>query len=378
MATAAPPSSMTDKINILQNDVLALLQQLISIPSYSREEDKTAAAITDFLQQKNLTVYRCGNNVWATNQFFDAAKPTFLLNSHHDTVKPNPQYTKDPFTPVIEDGKLYGLGSNDAGGCLVSLIAAFIHFYPQQNLPYNIIIAATAEEEISGTNGIEMLLQNELFLTITKGLKNMTAIVGEPTLLNLAVSEKGLLVIDCTATGKAGHAAREEGENALYKAMKDMEWFRTFQFEKISDTLGPVKMSVTVIETENKAHNMVPALCRFVVDIRVTDAYTHEEVLEIIQQHVACAVVPRSLRMKSTAIAVTHPLVQSGIALGKQVYGSPTCSDKALMPFPALKCGPGNSARSHTADEFIYLDEIEKGVSFYIDLINESMKTGTA
>jgi acetylornithine deacetylase len=359
----------------LTAEVLELLKELISIPSFSREEDGTAAAIEKFLQQRNVQTNRCGNNIWATNQFFETSKPTLLLNSHHDTVKPNPQYTKDPFVPAIEDGKLYGLGSNDAGGCLISLVAAFVQFYPEKNLPHNIIIAATAEEEISGTNGIEMLLQDELFLATTNGLKNMTAIVGEPTLLNLAVAEKGLLVIDCTATGKAGHAAREEGENALYKAMKDIEWFRTFRFEKISPTLGPVKLSVTVIETENKAHNMVPALCRFVVDIRVTDAYTHEEVLEIIQQHVNCALVPRSLRMRSTAIAPEHPLVQAGISLGKQVYGSPTCSDKALMPFPALKCGPGDSARSHTADEFIYLDEIEKGVSFYINLINGMMKT---
>jgi acetylornithine deacetylase len=355
-------------------EALELLGKLISIPSFSREEDGTAAAIEQFLQQKAITTRRCGNNVWATNKYFDAAKPTLLLNSHHDTVKPNPQYTKNPFAPVTEDGKLYGLGSNDAGGCLVSLIAAFIHFYPQQQLPYNIIIAATAEEEISGTNGIEMLLRDELFLRTTNGLKNMTAVVGEPTLLNLAVSEKGLLVIDCTATGKAGHAAREEGENALYKAMQDIEWFCSFRFEKVSPTLGPIKMNVTVIETENKAHNMVPALCRFVVDIRVTDAYTHEAVLEIIQQHVNCTVAPRSLRMKSTAIALNHPLVQAGIKLGKQVYGSPTCSDKALMPFPALKCGPGDSARSHTADEFIYTEEIEKGISFYIDLINGMMQ----
>jgi acetylornithine deacetylase len=378
MARAALLLLMTEAINISQQDALLLLQQLISIPSFSREENNTAAAIDVFLRQRNVNTHRCGNNVWAINQFFDVSRPTLLLNSHHDTVKPNPQYTKDPFAPITEDGKLYGLGSNDAGGCLVSLVAAFLHFYPQPNLPYNIIIAATAEEEISGINGIEMLLKDDLFLTTTNGLKNMTAIVGEPTLLNLAVSEKGLLVIDCTATGKAGHAAREEGENALYKAMKDIEWFRTYQFEKVSATLGPVKMNVTVIETENKAHNMVPSLCRFVVDIRVTDAYTHEEVLKIIRQHTDCTVEPRSLRMKSTAIAETHPLVQSGTRLGKQVYGSPTCSDKALMPFPALKCGPGDSARSHTANEFIYLDEIKNGVSFYIDLINGMMKKDTA
>jgi acetylornithine deacetylase len=378
MAKAALLYNMHNDISILQSQAITLLQQLIATPSFSREENETANIIASHLQLHGTTVYRCGNNVWATNQYFNSAKPTLLLNSHHDTVKPNPQYTRDPFTPIVEAGKLYGLGSNDAGGCLVSLIAAFLYFHSQQNLPYNIIIAATAEEEISGTNGIEMLLRDELFVTTINGFNDFTAIVGEPTLLNLAVSEKGLLVIDCTAVGKAGHAAREEGENALYKAMKDIEWFRTYQFEKISETLGPIKMNVTVIETENRAHNMVPALCRFVVDIRVTDAYTHEEVLATIRQHISSTVQPRSLRMKSTAIALNHPLVKAGVQMGGRVYGSPTCSDKALMPFPALKCGPGDSARSHTADEFIYVDEIEKGVQFYIALITETMKTNTA
>jgi acetylornithine deacetylase len=362
---------MTEAIHILQQDALALLQQLIAIPSFSKEEGGTATAIVTFLMQKGIPTQRCGNNVWAVNKYFDAAKPTLLLNSHHDTVKPNPQYTNNPFTPETADEKLYGLGSNDAGGCLVCLIAAFVFFYAQ-DLPYNMIIAATAEEEISGTNGIEMLLKNETFTALTKGT-SLSAIVGEPTLLNLAVSEKGLLVLDCTATGKAGHAAREEGDNAIYKAMQDIAWFRSYIFEKVSYTLGQVKMNVTVIETENKAHNMVPAQCRFVVDVRITDAYTHEEVLAIIRQHVSCTVTPRSLRMRSTGIATTHPLVQAGIILGKEVYGSPTCSDKALMPFPALKCGPGNSARSHTANEFIYIQEVEEGVAFYIQLITKMM-----
>lgn len=373
MAKAAQHYNMHPDIAIIQRQALALLQQLIATPSFSREENETANAIELFLQLNAVNVQRCGNNVWAVNKYFDAAKPTLLLNSHHDTVKPNPQYTKDPYEPIVEAGKLYGLGSNDAGGCLVSLIAAFLHFYPQENLGYNIVIAATAEEEISGTNGIEMLLQDEAF-KIAVGNSSITAIVGEPTLLNLAVSEKGLLVLDCSVTGRAGHAAREEGENALYKALPDIEWFRSYRFEKVSETLGPVKMNVTVIETENKAHNMVPALCRFVVDIRITDAYTHEEVLDIVRQHVGCEVVPRSLRMRSTAIATDHPLVQAGIALGSTVYGSPTCSDKALMPFPALKCGPGDSARSHTADEFIFVEEVEKGIEFYIQLINKTME----
>jgi acetylornithine deacetylase len=364
---------MDKDMTILYKEAIALLQQLIATPSFSKEEGATADAIEAYLSAKLGKAARCGNNVWAVNQYFDAAKPTLLLNSHHDTVKPNPQYTKDPFAPVVADGKLYGLGSNDAGGCLVSLIAAFLHFYPQENLPYNIVMAATAEEEISGTDGIEMLLQDAKFKS-TLGNSAITGIVGEPTLLQLAVSEKGLLVLDCSVTGQAGHAAREEGDNALYKALPDINWFRHYRFEKVSDTLGPIKMGVTVIETENRAHNMVPAVCKFTVDIRVTDAYTHEEVLAIVQQHVGCEAVPRSLRMRSTAIAADHPLVRAGIALGSTVYGSPTCSDKALMPFPALKCGPGDSARSHTADEFIDVEEVEKGIAFYIELIGKAMQ----
>lgn len=358
----------------LSSDAVNLLKSLIAIPSFSKEEDQTAGMLCKFLGERQIVHSRISNNVFALNKYFDASKPTILLNSHHDTVKPNPQYTKDPFTASVEDGKLYGLGSNDAGGSLVSLIAAFLYFYEKENLKYNLVIAATAEEEISGTGGIEALLQHEAFIEQTQGAfteKGACAIVGEPTEMNLAVAEKGLLVLDCTSHGKAGHAAREEGENAIYKAVKDIEWFRSFQFPKVSQTLGPVKMSVTVINTENKAHNVVPAVCNFVVDIRVADAYTHEEVLEIIKQHVSCEVKPRSLRMRSTKIDITHPLVQAGISLGKSVYGSPTCSDKALMPFPALKMGPGDSARSHTANEFIYIDEITSGIELYIQLLNK-------
>ncbi|BAV09624.1 acetylornithine deacetylase [Filimonas lacunae] len=355
----------------LYKEALQLLQQLIATPSYSKEEDKTAAILEQFLQQKGVQTHRCMNNVWALNKHFDPAKPTVLLNSHHDTVKPNPQYTKDPFTPVIEEGRLYGLGSNDAGGCLVSLMAAFLYFYDQQNLKYNVIIGASAEEEISGVNGIEALLKDAAFTAALNNKPPAFAIVGEPTLLNLAIAEKGLMVLDGMAHGKAGHAAREEGENSVYKALKDIEWISTYRFPKTSEWLGPVKMSVTVINTENKAHNVVPAQCSFVVDVRVTDAYTHEEVLDIIRQHVKSEVKPRSLRMRATRIEANHPIVEAGIALGKSVYGSPTCSDKALMPFHALKCGPGDSARSHTADEFIYVEEIEKGIEHYIQLLNK-------
>ncbi|MCK7556982.1 M20 family metallo-hydrolase [Chitinophaga sedimenti] len=345
------------------DDAVRLLQQLISIPSISREEQGTAAAIGQFLQDRGVTYQQHLNNVWARNKHFDPAKPTILLNSHHDTVKPNPQYTRDPFSPDIVDGKLFGLGSNDAGGCLVSLIAAFCHFYEATDLRYNIVLAATAEEEISGVNGIESILKDLPPVDF--------AIVGEPTLTDMAVAEKGLMVLDCTAHGKAGHAAREEGENALYKAMKDIAWFRDYRFPEVSETLGPVKMSVTVIQTSNKAHNVVPADCSFVVDVRATDKYTLEEILETIRQNVQCDVKPRSMRMRPSFIPMEHPFVQAGLSMGKKPYGSPTTSDQALIPGTSIKIGPGDSARSHTADEFIYLDEIRQGIDTYITLLTK-------
>ena len=277
-------------------------------------------------------------------------------------MKPNPQYTRNPFTAAIEDGKLFGLGSNDAGGCLVSLIATFLHFYEKLDLRYNIILAATAEEEISGSGGIEYTLP---YLPAIN-----CAIVGEPTQMQMAVAERGLMVLDCISHGKAGHAARNEGENAIYNAIRDIEWFRNYKLLKISDLLGPSKMSVTVIETENKAHNMVPSQCKFVVDTRINELYSFEEVIDIIKANVQCEVTPRSTRLRSTSIAIGHPLVIAGINLGRTYYGSPTTSDKALMPFPTLKIGPGDSARSHTADEYIYIDEIKNGIELYIQLLN--------
>ncbi|ATL49539.1 acetylornithine deacetylase [Chitinophaga caeni] len=345
----------------LFQDALNLLQQLIATPSLSREEQGTAALLADFLKERNIPFQQHLNNVWAINQHFDADKPTILLNSHHDTVKPNPQYIRDPFAPTIEDGKLYGLGSNDAGGCLVSLLNTFVHFYHRDDLHYNIVFAGTAEEEISGKNGIECILDQLPKIDL--------AIVGEPTKTDLAIAEKGLMVLDCTVTGKVGHAAREEGENALYKALPDLEWFKNYQFPKVSETLGPVKMSVTVINTSNKAHNVVPADCTFVVDVRVPDQYSLEEVLDIIRSHVACEVKPRSMRMRSSSIPVDHPIVQAGLKLGKQTYGSPTTSDQALIPVTSVKIGPGDSARSHSADEFIYVEEIRQGIDTYIQLL---------
>ena len=337
------------------------MKRLIAEPSFSKEEDKTAEIIAGYLESRGIAAERLQNNVWAKNKYFDPAKPSLLLNSHHDTVRPNKAYTLDPFSPIEKDGKLYGLGSNDAGGCLVSLIAAFVYFQERTDLAYNILLAATAEEEISGHNGIELLLP--VLGKIEWG------IVGEPTMLQLAVAEKGLLVLDCISHGKAGHAARDEGENAIYKAIDDIEWFHSFRAPKVSGLLGPVKMSVTVIDTDNRAHNVVPPQCHFVVDVRVNECYTFEELLKIIRGSVNSEVTPRSLRMRSSGIPLDHPIVQSGLQLGRTCYGSPTTSDKALMPFPALKTGPGDSARSHTADEYIYLEEIAAGIKGYIDLL---------
>ena len=341
---------------------LKLLQDLIVTPSFSREEDKTAAIIADFLKQHNVQVHQKLNNVWAFNKHYNPDLPTLLLNSHHDTVKPNTGYTRDPFSPTIEDDKLYGLGSNDAGGCLVCLVATFLYFYEQEGLTYNLVLAATAEEEISGKNGIELILPDLGKLDV--------AIVGEPTEMHLAIAEKGLLVLDCTAKGKAGHAAREEGVNAIYEALQDIQWFHNYRFEKESEHLGPVKMSVTMIQAGTQ-HNVVPDTCQFTVDVRLTDAYTLEEVLEVIQQHVKAEVTPRSTRLKPSAIPVEHPLVQAGIAMGRKTYGSPTTSDQALLPIPSLKMGPGFSGRSHMADEFIYLSEIEEGIEMYIRLLEK-------
>jgi acetylornithine deacetylase len=344
----------------LYDDTLDLLKKLITIPSFSREEDETASVLEDFFRQRKIEPHRIGNNVWVENKFFDPSKPTILLNSHHDTVKPNPGYTRDPFSPVEENGKLYGLGSNDAGGPLVSLIAAFLHFQELPNLKYNLVLAASAEEEISGTNGIESMWP--LFPKID------FAIVGEPTLTDMAIAEKGLLVLDCISKGKAGHAAREEGVNAIYKALKDIEWVRDYEFPKVSGVLGKVKMSVTVIHA-GQSHNQVPPECKFTVDVRVTDVYTLEEVLDVIRQNVSSEVIPRSFRLRSSGISPDHPLFQAGTKLGLRRYGSPTTSDQALIPVPSIKMGPGNSARSHSADEFIYLDEVREGIEKYIGLI---------
>jgi len=367
-------SSMNEvSIQNLQQEAIELLRQLIATASFSKEEERTAQIIKDFLVLRKVEVHRLMNNIWVTNEDFEPGKPTILLNSHHDTVRPNKGYTLDPFSPIEKEGKLFGLGSNDAGGALVSLIVSFLNFYRREDLKYNLVLAATAEEEISGHNGIEALLQSPQFLhsvRIYDGIyKNWCGIVGEPTEMQMAVAERGLMVLDCISKGKAGHAARNEGENAIYLAMRDIDWFRNFQFERTSDLLGPVKMTVTSIQTENKAHNVVPGECSFIVDTRINELYSFEEVLDTIKSNVKSEVRPRSTRLRSSSIALDHPLIHAGKKLGRNYYGSPTTSDKALMPFPTLKMGPGDSARSHTADEFIYIDEIRSGIEMYIRLL---------
>lgn len=339
---------------------LKLLQSLIQTPSFSKEEEKTADILVYFLEKGGLKVNRSENNVWVGNLHFDENKPTILLNSHHDTVQPNGGYTKDPFSADITKDRLYGLGSNDAGASLIALLATFMYFYEQKDMAYNIIWAASAEEEISGKNGMELLFSKLPPVDF--------AIIGEPTQMNMAIAEKGLMVLDCIAKGEAGHAARDEGINAIYLALKDINWFQEFQFPNVSEFLGPVKMSVTMIQA-GKQHNVVPDTCKFTVDVRTTDTYTNEQVLEIIKEHVNCEIQPRSTRLKPSFIDPQHPIVLAGKALGCEIYGSPTLSDQSLIDVPSLKMGPGDSARSHTADEYIYTTEFEQGIDTYIKLL---------
>jgi acetylornithine deacetylase len=347
----------------LEKEAIELLKTLIETQSFSKEEKPTADLLSVWLAEKGIAVKRDLNNVWAVNKYFDDNKPTILLNSHHDTVTPNIAYTRNPFEAKEEEGKLFGLGSNDAGGCLVGLIAAFVYFYERENLKYNFVIAATAEEEISGENGIAYM--QPILPTID------FAIVGEPTLLDLAIAEKGLVVFDGKVEGTPGHSAHIKNEdNPIFKALKDLEWFQNYQFPKVSDALGQVKMTVSQIHA-GKQHNVVPAVLNFVVDCRVTDAYTNEEIAEIVAKNTACDVKPRSLRLNSSSINANHEIVKAGLKFGKKTYGSPTLSDQCRLTCPSLKLGPGDSLRSHSADEFIYLKEVKEGVKFYIQLLEE-------
>ena len=339
---------------------IALLQALIATPSFSREEDATAGLLHAFLTEQGAVPERLHNNVWARSAAFDPAKPTLLLNSHHDTVRPAASYTRDPFAPTIEAGRLYGLGSNDAGASVVTLTELFLELR-EAELPFNLILALTAEEECSGERGIRALLPQ-------LGRIHM-AIVGEPTGMQAATAERGLVVLDGETRGKSGHAARNEGVNALYLALDDIATLRNFRFARESAQLGPIGIAVTQIEA-GRQHNVVPDVCRFVVDVRTTDAYTNEETVAILQQALRAELRPRSTRLQASVIAETHPLVQAAVQSGARCFVSPTLSDRTLMPFPALKIGPGDSARSHAADEYIGLDELDEALVVYRKMMN--------
>jgi len=341
-------------------DAIDLLKGMIAIPSFSREEKEVADFIQCQWEKAGHEVHRRGNNVWLSTAV-DTSKPTLLLNSHIDTVRPVAGWTRDPFLPDdSEDDVIYGLGSNDAGGSVVSLYVVYT-LLSQREQPYNLVYLASAEEEISGKNGIESVLP--LLPSIS------FAVVGEPTNMQPAVAEKGLMVLDCTVKGTAGHAAREEGVNAITLALKEVEWFNTFRFPNQSDLLGPVRMSVTQIQAGTQ-HNVIPDRCTFVVDVRSNEFYSNEELLRQIREHVRCEVVPRSTRLNSSHIALSHPFIQRTVMLGKQPFGSPTMSDQALMPFPSVKMGPGDSARSHSADEYIRLSEIREAIDMFVKLLS--------
>jgi acetylornithine deacetylase len=352
---------MDSKQKKYSSDAIELLKQLIVTQSFSREEQEVADKMAAYLNKQGLKVNRQGNNVWCWASNKDERKATILLNSHLDTVKPSSKWTYHPLEATVEGDKLTGLGSNDAGGPLVALMATFLTL-KDEDLPYNLVFAATAEEEVSGANGVASILSEIGKVDL--------GIVGEPTQMQMAVAEKGLMVLDCEAHGKTGHAARDEGENALYKALNDIEWFKNYQFDKVSPHLGPVKMTVTQIEAGSQ-HNVVPDSCRFVVDVRLNECYSNKELHQIIGQHVDCDIKPRSFRLNSSFIPVEHPLVQRGIQSGLSYYGSPTTSDQAVMDFTTIKIGPGDSARSHTPDEYIYLSEIESGIDIYIKLLTD-------
>ncbi|OIP81874.1 MAG: acetylornithine deacetylase [Porphyromonadaceae bacterium CG2_30_38_12] len=344
----------------LTTDAVSLLSEMIEIESFSRNELALADFLQHYMELRGYVVMRKANNLWLMSPSFDTARPTILLNSHIDTVKPASGWQRNPLQANLENGLLYGLGSNDAGASVVSLMQVFFYLTQRQQA-YNLIFAATAEEEVSGSNGIESLLAELPAIHF--------AVVGEPTQMQVAVAEKGLMVLDCIAYGKAGHAARNEGYNAIYKALADIAWFQQYHFPKVSSLLGEVKMSVTQIQAGTQ-HNVVPAQCSFVVDIRSNEMYSNDEILSEIKSHLGCHVTARSTRLSSTATPLDHAFVKRALELNLSLYGSPTLSDQALMPFPSVKIGPGNSARSHTADEYIATSEIEEGIALYIQLLD--------
>jgi acetylornithine deacetylase len=347
---------------MLTQNAIALLQDLIRLESFSGAEDRTATRIEEWFSSYEIPFQRKDNNIWATNKHFDIQKPTLLLNSHHDTVHPNQGYTRNPYSPDIEDGKLYGLGSNDAGGALVSLIACFTHFYNQENLDYNLLMVASAEEESAGKKSLRYLIPDLPKIDV--------AIVGEPTLMDLAIAEKGLVVFDLSLKGTASHAAHPNEDNPLMKLPKLLKAIDELEFDKVSPLLGPVKATLTQVNAGSQ-HNVVPSEVNMVLDVRVNECYSNKEIEQIIKSSLDCEVKARSLRLRSSSINPDHPLVKAGITLGKKTYGSPTLSDQAGLDCPSLKLGPGDSTRSHSANEFIFVREIEEGITFYINLLNQ-------
>ncbi|AWH72765.1 acetylornithine deacetylase [Dokdonia sp. Dokd-P16] len=345
------------------DSAVALLQSLIETQSFSSEEDGTALLIINWLEEKGITLSRKRNNIYAFNKHYDASKPLLLLNSHHDTVKPNKGYTRDPYNAEIKDGKLYGLGSNDAGASLVGLLTAFVYFYEREGMSHNIVIVASAEEESSGPNGLNSMLAHLPEIDV--------AIVGEPTLMNLAIAEKGLVVFDVVVKGTAGHAAHIKENMAIYNVIETLQWFENITFDKVSDTLGATKVTVTQINAGSQ-HNVVPSQVELVIDVRVNEHYSNQEIADFMIENVPCDTIqPRSLRLNSSRIPKEHKLVQAGIALGRETYGSPTLSDQACLSCPSLKLGIGDSTRSHMADEFVYVHEIEQGIPLYIELLEK-------
>ncbi|MBU4537893.1 MAG: M20 family metallo-hydrolase [Weeksellaceae bacterium] len=347
-------------MEILKNDARNFLIELIETPSLSKEEENTATIIENYLHLKNIPFQRKGNNIWAKNLYFDENLPTILLNSHHDTVKPNSAYTLDPFKAVEKDGKIFGLGSNDAGASLVSLWAVFTHFYAQK-IKYNLIYAATAEEEISGKNGVSSILEDLGKISF--------AVVGEPTKMDLAIAEKGLVVLNCVAKGTASHAAHVNDDNSIYKAVRDIQKVQNFEFDKISEVLGKVKATVTIVNAGSQ-HNVVPDQCHFTIDVRTNEHYSNSEIVEIFRNELESEIRPRSLALNSSRIDLDHPFVLAAQKENCSLYGSPTVSDQALMPFDSVKMGPGDSTRSHTADEFIYQKELDEGIEKYIKILS--------
>ncbi|MCP4975958.1 MAG: M20 family metallo-hydrolase [Maribacter sp.] len=345
---------------LLTDKAIGLLQELIAIQSFSGEEHHTAEAIEAWFKAFNITYERENNNVFAKNKYWDDTKPTLLLNSHHDTVRPNKAYTRDPFDPQIEDGKLYGLGSNDAGGALVSLMATFTHYYHLADLTYNLLMVASAEEENAGPKSLRALLPILPKIDV--------AIVGEPTLMQLAIAEKGLVVFDAVVKGTPSHAAHPNEDNSIYNTIQVLDWFKNYKFEKVSDALGAVKLTVTQINAGSQ-HNVVPAHTDLVIDVRVNDLYSNKEVADILKNEAPCELQERSLRLNSSSIENNHPLVQSGVTLGRETYGSPTLSDQAALTCQSMKLGPGDSTRSHSADEYIYINEIEEGIDLYMKIV---------